>query len=435
MLARARRCLPALALAVAALFRPRLTRASPEDVIGFGARSTAMGGTGAATAEGYEAVYGNPALLAETHGRELTLGFVGAAFDLRAGAERLSSAPLHGTLIGATVPVPFGGVLADRIVIGLGFFSPTDVVVRGRILYPETPQFPLADRVQSVAVQAGLGVDLGHGVRIGGGFAALAALSGQVQVATDITGRIGTVVEDTLLASYGPILGASYDVLGTYRVGLTFRGALVGRFNVVIDVKDLGDIVVPPLNIAGIAQYDPLQLALEVARLRGPWRLALGATYKHWSAYPGAVEATVRCPAVDPDTGAPFTEPCAALVPDKPAYHDTVSLRVGLERAFALRASVTLRARGGLFFEPSPAPLQSGQGNLYDNHRAALSLGYGIALLSPLPRISLDLFSQVQFLVPRTHAKAQTPDGAPFPPPVTASGLLAAGGLTAKVAF
>ena len=333
------------------------------------------------------------------------------------------------------MPIPFGDVLADRIVLGLGFFSPTDVVVRGRILFPETPQFPIADRVQSVAVQAGLGVDLGHGVRIGGGFAALAALSGSVLVATDVTGRIGTVVEDTLLASYGPILGASYDILGTYRVGLTYRGALVGRFNVVIDVKDLGSIVVPELNIAGIAQYDPREVALELARIRGPWRLALGATYKQWSAYPGAAEATVRCPAVDPDTGQPVTDPCSALVPEKPGYHDTVSLRVGLERAFVPRPGVTLRVRGGLFFDPSPAPLQRQESNLYDNDRAAISAGYGLELGPPLPRIALDLFTQIQALLPRTHTKAPNPGGTPPPEPVTASGLLAAGGLTAKVAF
>src|SRR4029078_9579028 len=102
-------------------------------------------------------------------------------------------------------------------------------------------------------------------------------------VASDATGRFGAVVEDPLVASYGPIVGASYDIGDAYRVGLTFRGELVGRFNVIIQVKDLGGIVAPPLNISGVAQYDPWQIALEFARVKGPWRLALGATYKHWS--------------------------------------------------------------------------------------------------------------------------------------------------------
>jgi len=34
------------------------------------------------------------------------------------------------------LPLPFGGVLKDRVSGALAFFTPTDVIVRGRILYP-----------------------------------------------------------------------------------------------------------------------------------------------------------------------------------------------------------------------------------------------------------------------------------------------------------
>ncbi len=350
------RTLPSLALGLALSLGAGAASASPEDVIGFGPRSAAMGATGAADAAGYESVYGNPALLSLARRRQLAVGMVGAVFDLHA-ARRVSYEPLRGSVIGAVLPIPFGGVLQDRIALGLGFFTPFDLVVRGRILYPEKPQFPLvADRTQSVAIQAGIGVDLGHGVRLGGGFAALAALSGTVLVATDASGRIGTTVDDTLVASYGPIVGASFELLDAWRVGLTFRGALTGKFNVVITVKDLGDLTVPPLNISGMAQYDPWQIALEIARVKGPWRLALGATYKHWSAYPGLAEATVRCPKTDPVTGGPFMDSCSAPTPAPPGYHDTIVPRVGVERAVALSPRVELRLRGGFFFEPSPAP-------------------------------------------------------------------------------
>src|SRR5262249_21982126 len=149
------------------------------------------------------------ALLSLERSRSLVLGIQGAIFDMRANGP-LEYEPLHGSVIGATLPVPFEGVLKDRIALGVGFFTPFDLVVRGRILYDTTPQFSLPDRTQSVAVQAAVGVDVGHGIRVGAGFAALAALSGTVDVATDASGRIGTVVGDTLLASYGPIVGASY---------------------------------------------------------------------------------------------------------------------------------------------------------------------------------------------------------------------------------
>ena len=421
---------------------PREAQASPEDVLGYGARSAAMGASGAAVGEGYEAVHANPALLALSRERRLTVGMVEAYFDLRAGQDgegegegegdrRLSYAPLRGGVIGATLPIPFGGVLQDRVTLGLGFFTPFDVVVRGRILYPETPQFLVADRLQSVAVQAGVGVDVGHGLRLGGGFAALAALTGSVVVATDTSGRVGTVVENSLVASYAPTFGATYD-LGPWRLGGVFRGALEGRFNVVITVKDLGQITVPPLNISGLAQYDPMQAALEVARTFGDFRVAFGATWKHWSAYPGPVEATVRCPETDPETGEPFTDPCDPLVPEDPGYSDTLVPRIGVERAFALRRDVTAKLRAGAFFEPSPAPAQTGASNLYDNHRLAVTLGYGLSV-GP---VDVDLFGQAHWLLPREHAKeASVPADNPGGPRAETHGVIMAGGLTAGVAF
>lgn len=412
--------------------------ASPEDVLGFGARSSAMGSTGAADADGYEAVHGNPALLSLARRRALTLGFVGAVFDLRA-AGKVPYEPLRGSVIGAVLPIPFGGLLRDRVAVGLGFFTPFDLVVRGRILYPERLQFPLADRTQSVAVQAGIGVDLSHGVRIGGGFAALAALSGTVLVATDASGRIGTTVDDTLVAAYGPILGASVDLGDAWRLGVTFRGKLVGRFDVVITVKDLGDLTVPPLNISGVAQYDPLQVAVEFARVKGPWRGSIGLTYKRWADFPGIAEATVRCPALDPATGQPWEEKCKALETTTPGWHDTVVPRVGVERLFAPSPSVSLALRGGFSFEPSPAPLQSSASNIFENHRAVVTLGYGVELGPESARFAFDAFAQAHALLPRDHVKDpkdQTvePDN-PGAPTVQSRGAVVAAGFTAGVKF
>lgn len=406
--------------------------ASPQDVFGFGPRSVAMGATGAADAEGFGAVWGNPALLSLARERELSLGFFGAHFDLHAG-RRLSYDGLRGSLIGAVVPVPFGGVLANRVAIGLGFFTPFDLVVRGRILYPETPQFLLADRTQSVAMQAAMGVELGWGVRVGGGFAALAALDGSVVVATDTSGRVGTSVEDTLVASYAPLVGASVDLGPNYRVGLAFRGELVGRFAVRIDVRDLGPIVVPPLDISGVAQFDPWQVAFEFARVRGPWRAAAGITYKRWSAYPGPAEPTVRCPL--PGT-AGLEGDCTPLVPPAVGFSDTVVPRVGVERVVEVADGVTMKLRAGAFFEPSPAPAQTRESNYDDSSRTALTLGYGLALRGPIPPIDLDLFGQVHLLHPREHAKdPDIPASNPGAPGVTSSGVIVAGGMTAGVRF
>ncbi len=414
--------------------------ASAEDVFGYGVRSSGMGATGAAVSSGHESVYGNPALLSVPgQKRELTLGFLGAHFDLRAsedGSRRLPYEGLRGAYIGALLPIPFGGLLKDRVTVGLAFFTPFELIVRGRILYPETPQFLVADRTQSVAVQAAVGVDIGHGFRVGGGFAALAALTGSVLVATDASGRVGTVVEDTLVASYGALVGASYDIGENYRVGLTYRGELVGHFNVVITVEDLGGIVVPPLNISGVAQYDPWQIALEAARVKGPWKLAAGITFKRWSAYPGPPEATVRCPTTDPLTGMPFEGACTALTPEPPNFSDTVVPRIGAEHSFAFRPGLQGHLRAGYFFESSPAPSQTANSNLFDNARSVFSLGYGIELGPPLPGLRIDCFGQMHVLHEEIHEKgAGVPVTNPGVPRVHTHGLIAAGGATLSVGF
>lgn len=419
-MARPRRPGALLGLAFAALAAsPAPAGASPQDVFGFGPRAAALGATGAASAEGYECVHANPALLSTETKRRLDLGLMGAVFDLHAGGPAPYEA-LKGSYVGATLPIPLGGVLRDRLVLGLGFFTPFDLIVRGRILYPERVQFPVADRTQSVAIQVAAGVYLGHGLRVGGGFSALAALTGSVIVATDATGRIGTTVEDTLVASYAPVLGASLDLEEHYRLGLTYRGALEGTFNVVIDVEDLGQIVVPPLNISGTAQYDPHQVALEIARVTGPWRAAFGVTYKHWSAYPGLVFATVRC---DLETAA--GSGCQGLVPPDPDYSDTVVPHLGLERWLELGDDARLALRAGYALEPTPAPEQTGVGNAFDESRSLLGLGYGIVL----PPVRMDAFAQLHVLHGRTHDKS---DGSAS---FETSGTIFAGGTTLGVSF
>jgi long-subunit fatty acid transport protein len=426
------RCGIGFVLVAMVLAITRHAAASPQEVLGFGHRSIAMGTTGAASAEDFDAVYQNPALLSTSRHRALQLGLEGALFNLRADgpmhAGRVGYSPLKASTIGLTLPLPFTGILKDRIALGLGFVTPLDLVVRGRILYPEKPQFLLADRVQSVALHIGLGAELGGGVRIGGGFSALAALKGSVLVQTDASGRIGTLVQDTLIASYAPLAGASWEFSNaTYRIGVAVRGKLVGRFNVVITADNLGGLNIPPLNISGVAQYDPWQVAAEIAKVRGPWRAAVGATYKRWSDYPGPADATVRCE----DSPVP-TEPCAAPVPAPAGYHDVVAPRAGIERLVPIGRGSHVALRAGYAFEPSPAPAQIGRRNYFDNARSVVSAGWGL-VLGGAP-LGFDGFAQVHVLHPRDHAKLVS-EGASEDGVVATGGFIVAVGVAASARF
>lgn len=416
--------------AIAAL-TARSAAASPEDLFGFGPSAVAMGGTGAAVGEGFGAVHANPALLSLAHEKSLALGWQSSFFSLHAsGARAGGSLPgdaVHGTLVGAVLPIPFGGVLRDRVTLGAGFYTPTDVVVRAKILYPEALQAPLlSDRAHSVAVQLGAGFDLGRGIRVGGGFAALAALTGKVVVATNVLGQVGTTVDEQLVVAYAPIFGAAVDLGRGWRAGAAFRGELAGRFEVVIDVHDLGSLVVPPFHIGGVAQYDPTQVQLEVGRRDGDWALAAGVTYKRWSAYPGPVYATVVCE-TNPE--------CLALRPDPPLFHDTLVPRVGVERTFhprRARADLALHLRGGAFYERSPAPPQVHASNYADDDRLAATLGFGASW----PAIDVDLFGQAHWLVPREHVKqADVPADNPGAPSWKSTGVVGTVGATVGVRF
>jgi hypothetical protein len=423
--------------------------ASPEDIFGYGARSSAMGSTGTAYAGGYESAWHNPALASDVGRAKLTLGYTGGLLRLDARGDglpgRTGSTPIAGTTIGAEVPLPLGGVLAHRVGIALAFYEPTDVVVRGRVLYPEKTQFPILDnRAQSVTIRAGVGADLGYGIRVGVGFAALAEITGTVVAATDATGRVGTRVEDQLVATYAPTFGATYDLPlkgpETWRLGLTYRGSLAARFSVVIDGTKLSSLQIPLFNISGLAQYDPAQVALELARREELNTLAVQAVYKHWSAFPGLLEPTVVC--TEGGAGA------CGLTPPKIDWHDTFVVRVGADQGFRVARGAVLHARGGGFFETTPLPstvigsqaydrgtqtVVSVPTRYYDSDRIALTVGTGLTMTKPLPPIELDLFAQYHLLVPRTVTSVDAA-GATLSSG-QASGHITVFGMTAGLAF
>ncbi len=422
--------------------------ASPDDLLGIGTRSPAMGATGAASATGFEAVYANPALLSRMREQRLAIGLTGATFHLHArGANdergRVSSEAAKGIVIGADVPLPFGGVLKDRLGAALAVYTPTQLTVRGRILYPEKPQFPLLpDRTQSIAVRIGVGADIGYGVRLGAGFATLAEFSGSVVARAD-NGAVCTKDSQEQAATYAPILGVTYEpaLREKFRFGLAYRGTLDARFAVSIDARKLSTLSIPLFNIAGLAQYDPGQFALEAAHERAGRVLALGVTWKRWSAYPGQSEPTILCPPNEPD--------CGALKPASIGYSDTLAVHAGVEQRIELTPSLIAHARGGAFFEDSPLPTRLPASEAYDLTKRAtievatryydaprlgLTVGGGVRLGDPLPPLDLDFFAQYQLLVPTQIESVSARTGAVLDE-AKVTGYVLAGGTRVGVRF
>jgi long-subunit fatty acid transport protein len=394
-----------IVLVVAALAAPATARASTLDLFGFGIRSPALAGTGAATADDYEAVYANPAGLADAHVKRATVGVVVADFDLRLDGTDIGADTSNGIVLGGVVPMPLGGWAKDRIGLGIGIYVPNDTLNRARAPVPGEPSFVILDgRAHVIAVQFAAGVRLSPTWSAGIGVIALAALRGGIFVTADPSGRFTTQSEQRLVSQFAPLVGARWTPRRDLTTALVARAPSRSDYDITVDA-DLGDtipLLLPDIRIAGTAQYDPLTVAAEAAwAVRGSGLTAIAQlAWQRWSAMP--------LPTRNPVAGTPAQQPHD--------FHDTVVPRIAGEWTRRWRHA-ELAVRAGYAFLWSPAPEMRGQQSLLDNHRHLISLGTGGALTGKLP-LRFDAYVQLHQLMRRRHVKdpALQPDGemAPF---------------------
>lgn len=384
---------------------PLRARATPQDLFGFGARSQALGMTGVSFADDYEAAFVNPAGLARARYRGIHVGFSAGSFDLKIDGAPFTEDSARGMNIGATLPLPFGDVLQDRLVLGIGVYTPQQVLLRGSVRYPDVPQWPVLSRAQSIGIHAGLGIDFHdtplEGFRLGIGIAAIADLIGELDVRLDETNSFTSRVETQLLASFAPIAGFTYDH-ERWTFGIVYRHEVRSSMNLEVRTADL-PVTLPVLTIGGLLQYAPAQLAAEASWMADPnVRIIANLTWRMWHFYPGPQSPTSA----------------SSLGPPDPGFSDTVSPRVAVEGTIRDRR-VALHLRGGYAMELSPSPpaRMASQRNadgspargalplrFIDNDRHVLTLGFGLVYdISSAARIRVDLFAQTHFLVDRTH--------------------------------
>lgn len=416
---------------------PATAAATPQDLFGFGTRSPALAMTGVAFSEGAEASFLNPAGLSRVRRRSISLGFSAAAYSVNLDGDRFPIEAPRGSTIGFCLPLPFGGFLRDRLVLGGGFYTPVGVLLRGVVAYPDVPQFPVLDRVQVVAVQFGAGMDLSgwvDGLRVGVGISALADLTGDVLVRLNQENQFVSELETQLLSTFGPILGVSYDN-GRFGVGAVWRSELMSHMGLDVQATDL-PVEVPPLTVGGLVQYDPHTVAVE-----GVWHatddllLVAHATVRFWSGWPGPQQKTTMSSDLAP----------------APELSTVVSPRVAVEHTVR-DTRFEMRLRAGYAFEPSPAPpardatVRDRDGRprveggvpvqiplrYLDNDRHVFTAGIGIVRpVGDGARVTFDIYGQAHVLAPRDHDVART-DGAQ---PMRTTGLVLAGGWSLGLEF
>jgi long-chain fatty acid transport protein len=403
--------------------------ATPADIFGWGPRTQAAAGSGATLASGHEAVFTNPAQLGRVPEPELTLGYHSAVFALEVEggsvAGRYPARGVSGSLVGMVAPLRLG---EQHIGIGFAARSPSNLIVRTDVPFPEEPQFPLlVPRSSALDLSLGIGTELAEVLSFGAALRTLASLAGGVDVADDGSGRSRAEVRSELRPVFAATAGASLKLSEVWRLAFVFRDALVADFDVKVRAEDLGALALPELDIAGVSQYDPLSLHLEVSRAISNLTLIAAATYKRWSKFPGFLEATTSCPATRPN--------CAALVAEQVELYDTWVPRLAATYQFSLTQRAAAEIRAGYAFEPTPVAVQDLDANRWDNSRHVLGVGYGVELSAPIP-LSLDVAYQLHLLSPRTHDKDASVaiQNAGYPS-VTTSGNVQSVSLTAGVEF
>jgi hypothetical protein len=412
---------------------PLTAHASPHDLFGFGGRSPALGFTGVSYLDGYAASYVNPAGLARAEQRGLFLGAQANAFALSIDGERAPLEPSRGITLGFHVPLPFGGPLEDRLVLGAGFFTPAETLLRGEVRFPEVPQWPVLSRGQAAGVHVALGLNLDgivDGLRIGGGVAVTANLIGRLFVFLDDTSAFASIVETQLLADYAPVIGVSYD-RGPFSAGLVWRHELSAEIDLNVESANL-PITLPVLRVGGLVEFVPHEIGAEVSYvLFDELRLIAGAELALWSEYAGAQQRTTTSSHLAP----------------APEFSTVLSPRVGVEWTSPTRRRTSVALRGGYVYEPTPAPPAAMRPTrdrtgaprdvlipfrALDNDRHVFTGGAGFAhTLESGQKITLDLYGEVQWLAPRDH-EIPSPTGTS---PMETTGVVLGGGWTFGVHF
>lgn len=430
---------PLLALTVVAgALAPSGARATPQDLFGYGGRSPGLAMTGVAFGDDYEAAFGNPAGLSRATERGIFTGLHAGVFELELDGERFPFDASRAQTIGFQLPLPFGGPLEDRLVLGAAFYTPISVVLRNEVLYTEVPQWPVLVRAQVVSVMAALGVDLSDvvpGLRVGLGMSALADTIGTLRVRLDEANQFVSQTETQLLAGFAPIAGVTLDIDEQIGFGLVYRSELSSNIDIDITVRDL-PVEIPVITIDALAQYDPHTLAFEATwRPREDLMFVAHGQLRLWSLWPGVQSKTSASSHLAPD----------------PAFQSTFSPRIAVEKRFALRHG-HFDLRGGYLWEPTPAPparlapgrdsegqarVEMGEPVLVpmrylDNARHVFTTGVGIEHRTPSgAAIHVDVYGQLHVLAEREHE---------IPQPgrddtMTSRGIVLAGGWTGGVTW
>ncbi len=427
----------AFAVLACVLAAPRDAGAHAWFSYGLGGRAIGMGNAYAALASDASAAYDNPAGVVTPALPTVTLGFDYLGYDFSIDGESSPPGDVASVVFGSTFPIPLERVLGIRAAFGLALQMSGDVLLEQSVPFPTVPQFVLhQNTARMLHLLPGLAFEPWPGLQVGVGVLLFDNTVGSLELGLGARGDATFDIDQELKTILSPLVGIRADgdvlvpALSGWRAGVVFRDAFEVPYRIPVNAF-LGGLPLV-VDFSATAMFTPQQLEVGVAwSPDADWTVAAEALWNRWSAFP---DPALR---IDLDLTIPvlpivFTD---SLVRD-PAFHDTVSARIGAEYRLVSDGAADWALRAGYAFEPSPAPEQSGETNLLDNDRHVVSGGLGLAIKealgSRLPHpLRVDAYVQAQVLLSRTHVKdVDVPSDNPGFPAVESEGVLYHAGLT-----
>ncbi|HEX6836536.1 MAG TPA: hypothetical protein VF334_08175 [Polyangia bacterium] len=394
------------ALVVAAQPAGRAAASEPE-LFGLGSEEAAVAGASSARVHDFSAGYYDPAGLVLARRPEASIGVIGFGSSLPLpDGSRFHMGDRLGILVGAATPVPFSGVLADRLYFGVALHLLPDSIVHVIARTPDRAFYPLYDnRTQRLVVLPAVAARLWRGLSVGLAFNFLAGLGGNVAATEGATRALEARVDEQIYSHVAVNAGVRWQALPRLAVALVYRQAFGVPFRTVAKNQIAGQPI--DLDVDAEELYTPHTLVGGVAwRARPSLMLSLDVAWLRWSDWRGPyVTVTSELPLV----GGIATAPPAV------AFTDAVAVRAGADWTALVRGAWATSLRGGYAFESSPVPTQQTGTQLVDGHKHHLTAGFGTRVAIFGGELRFDVHGELQIV--------QAPS----------TGLVGAGGFTLTV--
>jgi len=263
-----------------------------------------------------------------------------------------------GFYLAAATPLP-GPAWARRVGVGFALDMPAQYLLHLDIpVRADQPIAPTYDsRPDRLAGAFALGVKVLPRVELGAGFAFTPSLAEPALItyhagrAPNVNGNVEVRIDTTLDTQVSPYLGLRAQPFDWLALSLVWRDAQISRASGQQTTSAAGISAAGPFNFYQL--WDPATVVVGTAFF--PTKrvsLSLDVAWQGWSQFHDG-----------------FDQPLPGAI----QFHDTVTVSSGVE--IDLPRGVALR--GGLAFEPSPIPEQTGETNYLGGNALTLALGAG----------------------------------------------------------